>query len=80
MWLVKNRKSTPENLELVQTATAPSGNLADADFSLRETDAIDFEKMAAYGIPMIVDYGVDTCIPCKEIAPVLEAFFLFFEC
>lgn len=72
MWLVKNRKSTPENLELVQTATAPSGNLVDADFSLRETDAIDFEKMAAYGVPLIVDYGADTCIPCKEMAPVLE--------
>lgn len=72
MWLVKNRKDTSENLSFVQTATEPSENQVTADFSLQETEAIDFEKMTAYGVPLIVDYGADTCIPCKEMAPVLE--------
>lgn len=49
-----------------------SNNLADADFSLRETEAIDFKALSAYGLPIIVDYGADTCIPCKQMAPVLE--------
>lgn len=43
-----------------------------ADFSLHVTEMIDFEAMAAYGMPLIVDYGATECIPCKEMAPVLE--------
>ena len=42
------------------------------DFGLRETQEIDFEELSSYGIPIIVDYGADSCIPCKEMAPVLE--------
>lgn len=43
-----------------------------ADFSLAVTETVDFEEMSSYGLPMIVDYGSDSCIPCKEMAPVLE--------
>ncbi len=43
-----------------------------ADFSLATTGAIDFETMSSYGLPMIIDYGSDSCIPCKQMAPVLE--------
>ena len=43
-----------------------------ADFSLRSTTAIDFEELSAYGLPIVVDYGADACIPCKAMAPVLE--------
>lgn len=64
MWVIKNVGETP---------VVEQSKLQDeADFSLRETEAIDFEAMSAYGIPLIVDYGADTCIPCKEMAPVLE--------
>lgn len=74
MWLIKNqrdRADTPDNTHSQTEAKLPEG-LEDANFDLRETEAIDFKKMASYGIPMIVDYGADTCIPCKEMAPVLE--------
>jgi thioredoxin 1 len=30
-------------------------------------DAIKF-----YGLPFVIDFGSDSCIPCKEMAPVLE--------
>ena len=46
--------------------------MKDADFSLRETEAVDFKALSEYGLPIIVDYGADTCIPCKEMAPILE--------
>ena len=75
MWLIKNRQDISEDSETTQASQSDTDlpeELQDADFGLRETEAIDFEKMASYGIPMIVDYGADTCIPCKEMAPVLE--------
>lgn len=75
MWLIKNRQDISEDSETTQASQSDTDlpeELQDADFGLRETEAIDFEKMASYRIPMIVDYGADTCIPCKEMAPVLE--------
>lgn len=75
MWLIKNRQDISEDSETTQASQSDTDLpevLQDADFGLRETEAIDFDKMASYGIPMIVDYGADTCIPCKEMAPVLE--------
>ena len=33
---------------------------------------MDVEALAEYGIPAIIDYGADSCVPCKEMAPVLE--------
>ena len=75
MWLVKNRPDASENPAVTHPSQMEAGlpeNLTDADFVLRETEAIAFEELASYGIPLIVDYGADTCIPCKEMAPVLE--------
>ena len=73
MWLVKNR---PDDTKIVVTAPSANGelpeHLQDADFSLAITEAVDFEAMAEYGIPLIVDYGSDSCIPCQQMAPVLE--------
>lgn len=42
------------------------------DFSLRETKEVDFTALSKFGLPIIVDYGADSCIPCKRMAPVLE--------
>ena len=43
----------------------------DEDFGL-ETDSVDLDLLTTYGIPIIIDFGSDSCIPCKEMAPVLE--------
>ena len=75
MWLIKNRPDTSEDPAVTHPSQMEADlpeKLTDADFVLRETEAIDFEELASYGIPLIVDYGADTCIPCKEMAPVLE--------
>lgn len=29
-------------------------------------------SLAEYGLPAIIDYGSDSCIPCKEMAPALK--------
>ena len=41
-------------------------------FDLNVTEAVDFDKHASKGLPVIVDYGAEQCIPCKNMAPVLE--------
>ena len=34
--------------------------------------SVDLEKIKNYGVPTVIDFGSDSCIPCKEMAPVLE--------
>lgn len=74
IWTIKN---TDKNSESPATPIEKkdSENLVspknDEDFVL-ETTAIDLEALTAYGLPIIIDFGSDSCIPCKEMAPVLE--------
>lgn len=41
------------------------------DFVLEATE-IDLEQLKSYGLPIIIDFGADSCDPCKEMAPVLK--------
>jgi len=66
IWAVKTR-----------SGPAPSDGTGDtaqieADFVL-EAASVDLEALTAHGLPIIIDFGSDTCIPCKEMAPVLES-------
>lgn len=72
IFLIKNSQKTNETLSNPQSSTPIAEELKDADFSLRSTTAINFEELSKFGLPIIVDYGADTCIPCKAMAPVLE--------
>lgn len=69
MWFVKNQPSASEQI----IVTDPTGDQLDgADFSLNATELIDYEALSEYGLPIIVDYGADSCVPCKQMAPVLQ--------
>ncbi|KXL52845.1 thioredoxin C-1 [Anaerotignum neopropionicum] len=41
------------------------------DFALEAT-SIDLDILKEYNLPIIIDFGADSCIPCKEMAPVLK--------
>lgn len=81
MWRLKNPPNDSEGTGAASTVDqdeaimeeAPD-HLQNADFSLEVTEAVDFEALASFGLPIVVDYGADTCIPCKKMAPVLEKF------
>lgn len=62
IWIVKNKEKS----------AGIEGAAENPDFSLLVTDSIDLEQLKSYGIPIIIDFGADSCIPCKEMAPVLR--------
>ncbi|MEG1255089.1 thioredoxin family protein [Clostridium sp.] len=61
IWVVKNSKKDIKSLEN-----------KNPDFALHVTEEIDIEKLKSYGLPIIIDFGADSCVPCKEMAPVLK--------
>ncbi len=76
MWIIKNntenKTALTETLQTTQNFNEVPEQLKDADFSLNADEEIDFSALAEYGLPVIADYGADSCIPCKEMAPVLK--------
>jgi thioredoxin 1 len=68
---VQLQQTKPDESQQADTEKADNEETA-ADFSLDVSEMIDYEELAAYGLPIIVDYGSDSCIPCKQMAPVLE--------
>ena len=63
---LKTNPSTASTSSVVQqpTAVIDSGTLL-------ITNPIDFDALRSSGLPVLIDFGADSCIPCKEMAPVL---------
>lgn len=79
IWFVKNGDATKDATEPNAEATQIAENTEtdsvqdqDADFAL-EAEAIDLAALFAYKLPIIIDFGSDSCIPCQEMAPVLKS-------
>ncbi|MDD4047477.1 MAG: thioredoxin family protein [Clostridia bacterium] len=61
IWIYKNSQ---------QPVTPDSEDVS--EFSLYVTEEIDLDNLKSYGLPIILDFGADSCIPCKKMAPVLK--------
>lgn len=62
IWFFKNHDANSQNLAVPNN---------DEDFAL-VASAVDLESLTAYHLPIIIDFGSDSCIPCQQMAPVLE--------
>jgi len=66
--------TTDESQETASSSsstTDTSQKTTNSDFSLAASK-IDLEKLKSFSLPIIIDFGADECIPCKEMAPVLK--------
>lgn len=71
LWMIKNRSEDPQPSENINNTE--STLFEGADFSLTSTTAIDVKALTdTYGLPIIVDYGSEGCMPCQEMKPALK--------
>jgi thioredoxin 1 len=64
-------KNLPDAKDDDTSEPAVSGYYQTAAFDLDATENFDLEKILSYNLPVIIDFGSDSCIPCQEMAPVL---------
>ena len=58
VWFLKNAAREPVALD-------------DSDFALHVTGRFDLEQLKSHGLPMIIDFGSDSCDACLRMAPAL---------
>lgn len=64
--------SPPDGVVTPTLSATPTSTVTNEDFVL-EAEAINLEQLLTYQLPIIIDFGSDSCIPCKAMAPVLQA-------
>lgn len=63
--------STQSPAQDTSSETSPSSSDKEGIWNLAAT-SIDMDEIASLGVPAVIDFGSDECIPCKQMAPVLR--------
>lgn len=70
IWLVKNNVKKED--EVAKNNTSNTTQNENPDFKLNITSSFSLDKLKEYNLPIIIDFGSDSCIPCKQMAPALK--------
>lgn len=68
IWLFKKQSQDVP----AQTDAPAVSDEVDGYFPLDVTRVIDLENLKSYGLPIIIDFGSDSCGPCVAMAPALQ--------
>jgi len=68
IWAVKNipGKTEPET-------TGAGEDIGNPDFALDVTEKLDLTALKSYGLPILIEFGSESCYPCRQMAPIIEA-------
>lgn len=69
LYLIKNPLGAKSDADQMN---AVSGEYASAEFALDATDDFDMDAILSHNLPVMIDFGADACVPCKEMAPMLD--------
>ena len=80
IWFLKNNeknenttlKNEQTEVKNEQSGTDSEQSSIEDDFALHVVEALDLEKLKSYELPIVIDFGADSCISCKEMASVLK--------
>jgi thioredoxin 1 len=61
IWFFKNSQSIAGELQV-----------ENPDFALTVTEPLDLEQLKSYGLPILLDFGSDSCPPCRRLAPTIK--------
>ena len=55
---------------IASVKTTTKANVGAKNYPLK-IKAVNLGTIKSYGVPTVIDFGSDSCVPCKEMAPVL---------
>lgn len=73
IWFFKNR----DDVSLVKPmdsaeSTAEISTNDKGMINTLDATSLDLDELKAQGLPIVIDFGADECIACKEMAPILK--------
>lgn len=61
IWFIKNWQDAAGELQI-----------ENPDFALNVTEPLDLEYLKSHGLPIMIDFGADSCPPCRRLAPTIK--------
>lgn len=71
IWGFKNNEKKKSEV-IANNNTSSTTQTVNSDFKLNITSSFSLDKLKTYNLPIIIDFGSDSCIPCKQMAPALK--------
>lgn len=71
IWVFKNNEKKKSEV-IENNNTSNTTQTVNPDFKLNITSGFSLDKLKTYNLPIIIDFGSDSCIPCKQMAPALK--------
>ena len=68
IWLLKNVEKD-EDFNFNETIVTP----VDEEHFVLNSTILDMEALSQYGLPIVLDFGSDSCLPCVSFYPTLKS-------